>query len=164
LQDIEEMLHKELMMNYARTYGADTHEQLAEIFNRTDPEMLDWIFKDLEQDHPEAVQRIKSLMFTFDDVVELDPVSLQQVIRACDTDLLTYALKGANEEVRQIFLSNMSERGGAILRDSIESMGPVLLRDVDAAKDAIVKKAKELAEQGVIIIARGEDAQQAVLY
>ncbi len=164
LQDVEEMLHKELMMNYARTYGADTHEQLAEIFNRTDPEMLDWIFKDLEQDNPEAVQRIKSLMFTFDDLVDLDPVSLQTVIRACDTDLLVYALKGANEEARQVFISNMSERAGAILRDSIESMGPVLIRDVEAAKNAVVKKAKDLAEAGSIIIQRGEDGDVGVLY
>ncbi len=154
LADIEEMLHRELMIDYAQSRGGDTHEHLAEVFNRTGQDLLQDLMTDLEEDDPEAVGRIKQLMFTFEDLVELDPISLGTVIRSCDTDLLVYALKACDEETRQIFLSHMSQRAGAILIETTESLGPVLSRDVEAAKTAIVRKAKELAEAGTIVIQR----------
>lgn len=163
LSDIEDMLHRELMTNYALTHGPETHEQLAEIFNRTEADYLDTVLSQLEQDLPDAVDQIRQLMFTFDDLLDLDPVSLGIVVRSCDSEVLVFALKGCPEEIRNTFISHLSERAGSILRDSIDSTGPVLTRDVEAAKAAIVRKAKELAEVGQIIIQRGNE-QEAVIY
>lgn len=164
LADVEETLHKELMLNYALSSVPDSHEQLAEIFNRTDPKALDDFLADLETELPDSAALVKQLMFTFDDLVDLDSVSLGTLVRTCDTDTLVYALKGSKDNVRELFISHMSERAGAILRDSIETMGPVLSRDVETAKNAILRKAKELAEAGAIIIQRGDAAGSQVIY
>ncbi|MEM1103032.1 MAG: flagellar motor switch protein FliG [Pseudomonadota bacterium] len=163
LSDIEEMLQKDLMMNYAVINQSNNFEHMAEILNRTEGDSMDPVFEALEERHPEAVAQIKQLMFTFDDLIELDSKSLSTVVRSCDTDTLVYALKGCDERVRQIFLSNMSERAGAILEDSIESIGPVLVRDVENAKAAILRKARELAESDAIVITR-EGAEQQLVY
>lgn len=94
MSDIEEVMHKELMLNYALAATTDSHEQLAEIFNRTDPKALDVFIEDFEADMPDAAALVKQLMFTFDDLVDLDTVSLGVLVRSCDTDTLVYALKG----------------------------------------------------------------------
>ncbi|GAK32313.1 MULTISPECIES: flagellar motor switch protein FliG [unclassified Iodidimonas] len=162
--DVEEVLHKELMLNYALAATTDSHEQLAEIFNRTDPKSLDDFIEDFERDMPDSAALVKQLMFTFDDLVELDPMSLGVLIRSCDTDMLVYALKGSKAPIRDMFIGQMSERAGAILRDSIETMGPVLARDVEQAKNNILQKAKNLAEAGAIVIQRGDNANSQVIY
>lgn len=164
LSDIEEMLQRDLMLNYTVSNEPNTFEHIAEIFNRTDAARADQLLGELGEKFPEEVTQIRQLMFTFDDVLELDNMSLAAIIRACDNDVLVYALKGCSEEVRKVFLSNMSERAGAILLDSISTLGPVLMRDVEGAKSAIVRKAKELAEANIIFIDQGADSANKVVY
>ncbi|AWK88268.1 flagellar motor switch protein FliG [Azospirillum thermophilum] len=163
LLDIESILHNEFMANYARTHGSDTHERMAEIFNRIDRETLGEIFGDLEPVMPESMQRIKQLMFTFEDLLRLDRVSLQAVIRRCDTGQLAIALKGAELQQRDHFLSVLSERARMILQDEIENMGPVRMRDVHDAQAEIVQIAKGMADAGSIVIPQTGDAD-AVVY
>lgn len=152
LIDIETILHSEFMTNYARSHGYDPHERMAEIFNRVDRETLDAIFSDLERELPDSTQRIKQLMFTFEDLMRLDRVSLQTVIRRADTGQLAIALKGADDPVRLHFLSVMSERARMILQDEIENMGPVRMRDVHESQAEIVQLAKQLSDDGTIVI------------
>ena len=112
---------------------------------------------ELEERNKESAERIKSLMFTFDDLAQLDPASCQTLLRKVDKTKLVVALKGASEELRDFFFSNMSERGGKLLREELSEMGPVKLRDVDDAQTTIVNSAKELAASGEIMLSDDKD-------
>ncbi len=159
LADIEEMLQRDLMLNYQTSQESNNLNHMAEIFNRTESEKSDSLLEGLKEQHEEEVWQIKQLMFTFDDLMELDPHSLRTVIRSCESDTLTYALKGCDNETRGKIVANLSERARAILIDNMDTLGPVLMRDVEAAKATMVRKAKELAEAGVIVIERGAESQ-----
>lgn len=163
LADIEEMLQRDLMLNYAAGDAEDSHARMAEILNRADNDTVSRLMGDLETDDPDHAIRIKELMFTFTDLLALDDLSLSTVVRASDTDTLAYALKGSDDDARERIYGALSERAGAILRDSVETMGPVLSRDVEAAKTAMVNKARELADADVIILHAGE-GDAAIVY
>ena len=113
----------------------------------------------LEEANRESAERIKGLMFTFDDLVRLDSGSAQTLMRSIDKDKLAIALKGASEPVREFFLKNMSARAAKMLVDDMQAMGPVRLRDVDEAQVLLVNLAKDLAAKGEIMISknRGDD-------
>ncbi len=98
-------------------------------------------------------------MFTFDDLSRLSGAAIQVLLRAVEKDKLPLALKGASDALRELFFKNLSERAGKMLRDDIEALGPVKLRDVDEAQAAIVVLAKELAAQGQIEIGEGKDEE-----
>ena len=159
LEDVERTLRKEFMSNLARSNRRDPHEMMAEIFNSLDRSTETRFIAALEQRNGEAAERIKALMFTFEDLAKLDPSAIQTLLRSVDKDKLPLALKGASETLRELFFSNMSERAGKMLREDMAAMGPVRLRDVDDAQLAIVTMAKELAARGEIVIAdkKGED-------
>jgi flagellar motor switch protein FliG len=101
-------------------------------------------------------------MFTFEDLGKLDPGSVQTLLRNVEKDKLALALKGATDGLRDIFFSNMSERAGKILRDDMEAMGPVRLKDVDEAQMRMVNVAKDLANKGEIMIATGSAEDELV--
>ena len=113
----------------------------------------------LEERSRESAERIRALMFVFEDLAKLDPGGVQTLLRAVDKDQMGLALKGASEGLRELFFSNMSERAAKILREDMESMGPVRLKDVDTAQVAVVTLAKDLAAKGEIMLAGagGED-------
>lgn len=159
LADIEEMLQRDLMLNYQSSQETNNLNHMAEIFNRTESEKSDSLLEGLKDDFEEEVWQIKQLMFTFDDLMDLDPNSLRTVIRSCESDTLTLALKGCTPEVRGKIESNLSERARTILQDNMDTLGPVLMRDVEGAKAIMVRKAKELGEAGVIVIERGAESQ-----
>jgi flagellar motor switch protein FliG len=129
---------------------------MAEIFNNLDRQSESRFLSALEERSREAADRIKSLMFTFDDLSRLGPQAMQTLLRAVEKEKLPLALKGASEKLRDLFFSNMSERAGRMLRDEIEQIGPVKLRDVDETQAAIVLLAKDLAAQGQIEINEGK--------
>jgi len=158
LEDVEKTLRTEFMSNLAATVRRDPHEMMAEIFNNFDRSTEGRFMQSLEERNREAAERIKSLMFTFEDLIKVDPSGIQTILRNVDKDKLALALKGGSEEVRNLFFSNMSERAGKILREDMDAMGPVRLSDVDEAQAAIVNQAKDLAASGEIVIAgAGED-------
>jgi flagellar motor switch protein FliG len=98
-------------------------------------------------------------MFTFEDLQKLDPNGIQTLLRAVEKDKLALALKGASDLIKDLFFSNMSERAGKILREDMESLGPVRLKDVDEAQMIMVNNAKDLAAKGEILLAdsKGDD-------
>ncbi len=153
VDDIERTLRMEFMSNIARTNRRDAHEIMAEIFNFFDRNTEQTFMTALEERNKEGAERIRGLMFTFDDLGQLDPASAQTLLRKVDKPQLILALKGANEALRDFFFSNMSERGGRLLREELAEMGPVRMRDVDEAQAAVVMQAKDLATAGEILIA-----------
>lgn len=159
LDDVERTLRTELMHNLAHTHRRDAHEMMAEIFNSFDRNTESRFLSALEERNAEAAERIKALMFTFEDLAKLDPTSIQTLLRKFDKDKLARALKGASESMRELFFKNMSERAGKILREDMEAMGPVRLRDVDEAQTSMVNLAKDLAANGEIMITgnKGDD-------
>jgi flagellar motor switch protein FliG len=159
LDKVEQTLRTEFMSNLARTSKRDAHEMMAEIFNNFDRQTEGRFLTSLEERNRESAERIKALMFTFEDLSKLDPGSVQTLLRSIEKDKLALALKGSSDTLRDLFFSNMSERAGKLLREDMESMGPVRLKDVDEAQMAMVNTAKELAAKGEIIIAeaKGED-------
>ena len=163
LDKVEQTLRIEFINNLARTSRRDSDELLAEIFNYLDRNTENRFLSALEDRNRESAERIRALMFTFEDLANLDPGSIQTLLRNIDKDRLALALKGASDTLRDLFFSNMSERAAKILREDMEAMGPVRLRDVDEAQMEIVNKAKELAEAGEIIL-RDNKAEDELIY
>ncbi len=153
LDKIEQTLRTEFMSNLARTQKRDAHEMMAEIFNNFDRQTEAHFLTSLEERNRDSAERIKALMFTFEDLSKLDPGSVQTLLRGVEKDKLALALKGASDQLRDMFFSNMSERAGKILREDMEAMGPVRLKDVDEAQTQMVSIAKDLAAKGEIMIA-----------
>lgn len=157
LDGVERTLRAEFMSNLARSTRRDAHELMADIFNNLDRQAEARFLAALEERNGDAAERIKSLMFTFDDLQRLSPQAVQVLLRAVEKDKLPLALKGASEKLRELFLKNLSERAGKMLREEIDALGPVKLRDVDEAQGTIVLLAKELAAQGQIELGESKD-------
>jgi len=155
LDKIEETLRTEFMSNLARTSKHDSHEMMADIFNNFDRQTENRFLAALEERNRDSAEKIRSLMFVFEDLSKLDPGGIQTLMRAIDKDQMALALKGASDSLRDLFFSNMSERAGKIMREDMASMGPVRLKDVDQAQQGIVAMAKDLAAKGEIMLADG---------
>ena len=162
LDGVERTLRSEFMSNLARTSRRDSHEMMAEIFNSLDRQTENRFVSALEERNREAADRIKALMFTFDDLKRLSPKDIQVLLRNAEKDKLPLALKGASDALRALFLSNLSERAGRMLQDDIAALGPVKLRDVDDAQAGLVVLAKQLASSGEIEISEGGTADEMV--
>jgi len=164
LDDVERTLRSEFMSNLARTTRRDPHEAMAEIFNSLDRTTEGRFISALEERNRDSAERIKAMMFTFEDLGRLDPGSVQTLLRNVDKSKLAIALKGAPEPLRDLFFANMSERAGKLLREEIQSLGPVKLRDVDEAQTYMVALAKELAAKDEIVIADKRGGDDELIY
>ena len=162
IERVEQTLRTEFMSNLSQTRRRDAHEVMAEIFNNFDRQTETRFLTALEQENRDAAERIKALMFTFDDLIKLDTGSAQTLMRNIDKDKLAIALKGASETVRQFFFSNMSTRGAKMLVDDMQALGPVRLRDVDEAQALLVNLAKDLAAKGEILIAKSRGDEELI--
>ncbi|MAS87983.1 MAG: flagellar motor switch protein FliG [Micavibrio sp.] len=162
LDDVEKTLRTEFMSNLARTSRLDSHEMMANIFNGMDRATETRFMQSLEQNLPDSAEKIRALMFTFDDLIAVDQAGVQTLIRASDKEKLPLALKGASEEIKDLFFSNMSERAAKIMREDMEAMGPVKLKDVEEAQSYVVNIAKDLEARGEIQIASGDDDDQLI--
>ena len=163
LDKIEQTLRTEFMSNLARTSKRDSHEMMADIFNAFDRQTETRFITALEERNRESAERIRALMFVFEDLLKLDPGGVQTLLRGVEKDQLALALKGASDSLREMFFTNMSERAAKIMREDMESMGPVRLRDVDAAQMAMVQVAKDLANKGeIVLVGAGGDDDELV--
>jgi flagellar motor switch protein FliG len=132
---------------------------LVQILNQSDRGTEKNIIEQLEKDEPELAEEIRSNLFVFEDIVNLDNISIQRIIREVDSKDFAYALKGSSEEVADAIYRNMSKRASAALKEDIEYLGPVRIADVEKAQQNIVNIIRRLDDAGEIIIARGgEDA------
>ncbi len=162
LEEVEKTLRTEFMTNLARTQRRDSHEIIAEIFNNMERAVEGRFMEELEKSTPKSAEKIRSLMFTFEDLSSLDPSGMQTLIRAVDKDKLPAALKGATDTVRDLFFSNMSERAAKIMKEDMAAMGPVRLKEVEEAQQYIVNVAKDLEARGEIVIASGSDEDEMI--
>ncbi len=163
LREVELILEKKLssfvMHDFYTTGGV---EAIVEILNRVDRGTERTILESLSEDSPELANKIKSQMFTFEDVMLLDNRSIQRILREVEVKDLGMALKTASEDARNLIFQNMSKRAADLLRDDMETMGPVKLRDVEEAQQKIVNTIRHLEDSGEIVVARGKEDEMIV--
>jgi len=162
LSDVERTLRTEFMSNLARATRRDAHEMMAEIFNSLDRATESRFVAALEERNKDAAEKIKAMMFTFEDLSRLDPGGIQTLLRTLDKAKLGLALKGASEPLRDLFFSNMSERAGKLLREDMASLGPVRLKEVEEAQMTMVQTAKDLAARGEIVLSDSKGGDELV--
>ena len=162
LADVEHTLKTEFMSSLSRTSTKNPYEVLAEVFNSFDRTTEERLMAGLEKRNPEAAEKIKSLMFTFDDLVKLDASGVQTVIKVVDKSVLAMALKGAKQEIKDLFFNNMSERAAKLLKEDIESLGMVKVKQVDEAQQQVVITTKDMAMRGEIVIPEDAEDEQMV--
>lgn len=159
VREIENILERKLSMVVQHEQAAGGIKTLVDILNRVDRSTEKTILQELEVSDPELADEVRKRMFVFEDIVKLHDSAIQRVLREVDTKDLAKAMRGASEEVNERIYKNMSKRAAEMLREEIQYMGPVRLRDVEEAQQRIVQIIRRLDEAGEIIIARGgEDA------
>ncbi len=160
LSDLENSLRNQFMSNVSKANRKDSHQVAADIFNLFDRDSEAKFLGFLEKTIPDDANRIKELMFTFEDMVRIEPSGIQEIIRVADKTKMALALKGASQNVKDLFLNNMSERAGNLLLEEMEAFGRVRLKEVDDAQADIVTQAKELIDKEVINITITSDQEE----
>lgn len=162
LEKIEGTLRTEFMSTLSHTKRRDSHEQMAEIFNSFDRQTEARFMNALEETARDDAERIKALMFTFEDLTHLEGAAIQAVLQKIDKKDLAFALKGANERARDVVFANMSQRAAKLLKDDMATMGPVRLKDVDDAQARMVAIAKDMAARGEIVINKNKASEEMI--
>jgi len=156
IKEVERVLERKLSSIVPQELtAAGGIKSVVEIINRVDRGTEKTIMEALEVQDPELAEEIKKLMFVFEDIVMIDDRSVQRVLREVESQDLALALKGSSNEVTQKIFNNMSSRAADMLKEDIEFMGPVRLRDVEEAQQRIVNIIRRLEETGEIVVARG---------
>lgn len=156
IKEVEMILEKKLSNVVTQDYTkAGGISSIVEILNSVDRGTERHIVESLEVSDPELAEEIKKRMFVFEDIINLDNTAIQRFIREVENNTLGVALKGATEDVADLIFSNMSKRMAEMIREDMEFMGPVRLRDVEEAQQSIVNVIRRLEESGEIIISRG---------
>ncbi len=156
IKEVELVLERKLSSMVTQDYAATGGIQsIVDILNSVDRGTEKFIMETLEIQNADLAEEIRKRMFVFEDIINLDSVSIQRFIREIDNNDLAIALKGSTEEVREVIFANMSKRMSEMLAEDMEFMGPVRLRDVEEAQQKIVNVIRKLEEAGEIIIARG---------
>lgn len=152
ITQVEQTLKGEFMSNLARTQRRDPHESIAEMFNALDRSTEEALLEALDGHVPESAERIRQLMFTFDDLANLLPSAITTIIRHADKRQIAVALKGASEDIRTLFYAAMTERAAKLMREEMVAMGPIRTRDCEEAQGALVRLTKSLADRGEIML------------
>lgn len=156
IKEVERVLERKLAslvnQDYTIVGGVDA---IVEILNQVDRGTEKHIMESLEIEEPELADEIKRKMFVFEDILALDDKTIQRVLRDVDNNDLGIALKGAGEEVQNVIFNNLSKRLSTMIREDMEFMGPVRMKDVEEAQQKIVNIIRKLEDTGEIIIARG---------
>jgi len=162
LESMEKTLRVEFMSNLAKTARVDSHEMMAEIFNNLDRATEARFMTALEERNRESAEKVRNLMFTFEDLVRLDANGAQVLLRQVEKDKLAMALKGASPAILDLFTANMSARAAKMLKEDMDALGPVRLKDVEEAQVAVVTLTKELSNSGQITMSEGAEDGELV--
>jgi flagellar motor switch protein FliG len=165
VHQVEEVLRHKLTAVAEREYSAaGGTKTLAEILNHSDRTTERNVLENLATEDKSLADEVRAMLFVFEDIVKLDERAVQQVLREVDQKDLVLALRGAPENVKEVVMANMSERGGAMLKEEMEIQQPQRKRDVDQAQSRVVAVVRRLEEAGTIVIAGdGEDESEAVV-
>ncbi len=142
------------------SYGGE--RAVADMFNRLDSGTSKSILGDIEQKDPQLFETIRELMFVFEDLLLIDQGGIKEILAKIDRKILTVALKGTSEQLREHLLSSMSQRGAEMLREDIEALGPTKIREVEAAQQQIISTVRQLDSEGVVSI-KGTVGEQYVV-
>lgn len=157
IKDVERILERKLSSLVTQDFtAAGGIDSIVEVLNKVDRTTERTIIENLEIQNPDLAEEIKKRMFVFEDIVGIDDRSLQLVLREIESKELGLALKAASSEVAEKIYKNMSKRAADMLREEIEFMGPVRIRDVEEAQQKIVNVIRRLEESGEIIVSRGK--------
>jgi flagellar motor switch protein FliG len=163
LREVERVLEKKLSTLSSEDYtAAGGVESIVDILNLVDRSTEKTIIESLEEDDPELAEEIKKRMFVFEDIVLLDDRAIQKVLREVDTNELAKALKSVDSEVQDKIYRNMSKRAATLLKEDMEYMGPIRLKDVEESQQKIVAIIRKLEEQGEIVVARAGEEEMVV--
>jgi flagellar motor switch protein FliG len=163
LREVERVLERKLSTLASEDFtSAGGIDSIVEVLNNVDRGTEKIIIEALEEEDPELAEEIKKRMFVFEDIVLLDDRSIQKVLREVDTQDLAKALKGVDAEVQEKIYRNMSKRASALLREDMDFMGPIRLRDVEESQQKIVNIIRKLEESGDIIVARAGEEELVV--
>ncbi len=153
VSEIDRVLEEELfaveMSDATKVGGA---EKVAEILNNVERTLEDSLMEQIEDSSEELAEEIRKLMFKFEDLLEVDDGAIVAILKEVSTDELKMALKAASDDLKEKFFSNMSERAGMMLKEDLQMMGPVKLKDVEMAQQAIIRVAKRLESEGKIVL------------
>ena len=156
IQEVEAVLEKKLAslvnQDYTIAGGVDS---IVEILNSVDRATEKHILETLEIEEPELTDEIRKKMFVFEDILLLDDKSIQRVLREVDNSELAIAMKAANEQVQNAIFNNLSKRRAVMIKEDMEYMGPVRMKDVEEAQQKIVNIIRKLEDSGEIIVSRG---------
>ena len=156
IKEVENVLERKLAslvnQDYTIIGGVDA---IVAILNAVDRGTERHILETLEIEDPELADEIRRKMFVFEDILSLDDRAIQRVLRDVDNNDLAVALKNANEEVQNVIFNNLSKRLAAMIKEDMDFMGPVRLKDVEEAQQKIVNIVRKLEDTGEIVIARG---------
>lgn len=156
IKEVEKVLEQKLAslvnQDYTIVGGVDS---IVDILNTVDRGTEKHIMESLEIEDPELADEIRKKMFVFEDILSLDDRSIQRVLREVDNNELAVALKGSNEEVQNLIFSNLSKRLATMIREDMDFMGPVRMKDVEEAQQKIVNIIRKLEDSAEIVIARG---------
>jgi len=156
LTELNEILEKQFSGNAgAQTTTVGGLKTAADILNFVDTSVEASIMEKIKESEPDLGQNIEDLMFVFDNLIDVDDRGMQTLMREIQTDQLQLALKGADDALKEKFLTNMSQRAAEMMRDDLEAMGPVRLSDVETAQKAILATARNLSEKGEIMLGGG---------
>ena len=155
-KDVERVLRTEFMSNLARSNQRDTFELMADIFNNFDRTTETRFLSALDERSKDSAEKIRALMFTFDDLIKLDAAGVQTLMRTVEKDKMTVALKGGSDEMKELFFSNMSERASKLMKEDMTAMGPVRLSEVEQAQLVMVQATKDLIDRGEIVMTSGD--------
>ncbi len=163
LREVERVLERKLSTLASEDFtSAGGIDAIVEVLNNVDRGTEKIIIEALEEEDPELAEEIKKRMFVFEDIVLLDDRSIQKVLREVDTQDLAKALKGVDAEVQEKIYRNMSKRAASLLREDMDFMGPIRLRDVEESQQKIVNIIRKLEESGDIIVARAGEEELVV--
>ncbi|HMV77232.1 MAG TPA: flagellar motor switch protein FliG [Leptospiraceae bacterium] len=163
LREVERVLERKLSTLASEDYtSAGGIDAVVEILNNVDRGTEKTIIEALEEEDPELAEEIKKRMFVFEDIVLLDDRAIQKVMREVDNTDLAKALKSVDAEVQEKIFKNMSKRAASLLREDMDFMGPVRLKDVEDAQQKIVNIIRKLEEQGEIVVARSAEDELVV--
>jgi flagellar motor switch protein FliG len=165
VQQVEDVIRHKLTAVAEREYSAaGGTKNLAEILNHSDRTTERAVLEKLATTDKELAEEVRSMLFVFEDIVKLEERAVQQVLREADQKDLVLALRGAPENVKEVVLTNMSERGAEMIKEEMEIQPPQRKRDIDAAQSRIVAVVRQLEEAGTIVIASdSEDESEAVV-
>lgn len=135
---------------------------LADLLNRVEPGIAEMILAEIDQRDEKTAKQIRDLLFVFEDLLSLDAKGLKELVGKVDRKVLTVALKGVSEELQNHIFSTMSKRGAEMMREDMEALGPVKIREVEGAQRQIIEIARGLEKEGVLSLS-GSDAEQYVV-